>query len=226
MDSFHDVSVPQIVTKGRHTSWLRMLLHVAGCLLFTPLYWAFAIHCRYPVTLDLILTILLTELNRLVNEGRRLQFYEEDPEPMMPPQDEKSDDGFYDEKKVGFTVTETQIVPQSRLDSMAAVVGWREDPALFTRALESYKSAMHCKFMLVGIDGDDVPDQDMVDVFNNVSHHGSYSETSNPTNTSEPARYIPPSQRLSMFLSLLERWQSSSLPSMFPSASKMANPST
>ncbi|KAH0524547.1 hypothetical protein TsFJ059_007044 [Trichoderma semiorbis] len=168
MDSFHDVSAPQIVTKGRHTSWLRMLLHVAGCLLFTPLYWAFAIHCRYPVTLDLILTILLTELNRLVNEGRRLQFYEEDPEPMMPPQDEKSDDGFYDEKKVGFTVTETQIVPQSRLDSMAAVVGWREDPALFTRALESYKSAMHCKFMLVGIDGDDVPDQDMVDVFNNV----------------------------------------------------------
>lgn len=224
MDSFQDVSVPQIVTKGRHTSWLRMLLHVAGCLLFTPVYWAFAIHCRYPVTLDLILTILLTELNRLVNEGRRLQFYEEDPEPMMPPQDEKSDDGLFDEKKVGFS--ETEIVLQSRLDSMAAVVGWREDPALFTRALESYKSATHCKFMLVGIDGDDVPDQDMVDVFNSVSHHGSYLKTPKPTNTSEPARYIPTSQRLSMFLSLLARWQNSSLPSIFLFANKTVNQST
>lgn len=174
-----------------------MLLNIVGCLLFTPAYWVITVHCRYPVTLDLIMTILLTELNRLVNEGRRLQFYEEEsPEPLLPTQDEKSDDGFYDEKKVGFS--KTQIAPQSRLDCMAAVVGWREDPALFTRALQSYKSAKHCIFMLVGIDGDDAPDRDMVDVFNSVSpswFRFTLGETSKSTNTSENARYIPTSQR-------------------------------
>ncbi|RFU74084.1 glycosyltransferase family 2 [Trichoderma arundinaceum] len=167
MDSFQDGPIPQITTKGRHVSWFRMLLNIIGCLISIPGYWAVTVHCHYPVTLDLILTILLTELNRLVNEGRRLQFYEEEsPEPLLLPRDENSDDGIYDEKKVGFL--ETQIAPQSRLDCMAAVVGWREDPALFTRALESYKNARHCAFMLVGIDGDEALDHDMVDVFNNV----------------------------------------------------------
>ena len=55
-----------------------------------------------------------------------------------------------------------------QLDCMAAVVGWREDPALFTRALESYKTARGCMFLMVGIDGDEAQDQDMVDVFNLV----------------------------------------------------------
>ncbi|KAL7812448.1 family 2 glycosyltransferase [Trichoderma aethiopicum] len=168
MDSFNNASIP-IITKGRPTSYLRMLFNLVGCLLLTPAYWAISVHCRYPVTLDLILTIVLTELNRLVNEGRRLQFYEQEEPPERPlasPRDERSDDGFYDEKHVGFSVTE--IEPQSRLDCMAAVVGWREDPALFARALQSYKSAKHCMFMLVGIDGDEAADQDMVDVFNTV----------------------------------------------------------
>jgi hyaluronan synthase len=181
MDSFQEGVGPQVVTKGRHTSLLRMLLNVIGCLISIPAYWAITVHCHYPVTLDLVFTILLTELNRLVNEGRRIQFYdEESPEPLLPPRDEKRslspprDEGYssysstpYDEKSMSFM--ESQIVPQSSLDSMAAVVGWREDPALFTRALESYKNAKHCTFMLVGIDGDDVADRDMVDVFNIVS---------------------------------------------------------
>ncbi|KAL7898575.1 glycosyltransferase family 2 protein [Trichoderma sp. SZMC 28014] len=179
MDSFQEGSGPQVVTKGRHTTLLRMLINVIGCLVSIPAYWAITVHCHYPVTLDLVFTILLTELNRLVNEGRRIQFYdEESPEPLLPPRDEKylltpQDEGYgsytstpYNEKNMSFM--ESQIVPQSRLDSMAAVVGWREDPALFTRALESYKSAKHCTFMLVGIDGDDVADRDMVDVFNIV----------------------------------------------------------
>ncbi|KAM0254323.1 hypothetical protein ACHAQJ_006909 [Trichoderma viride] len=167
MDSFQDGPVPQFITKGRHTSWLRMLLNITGCLVCIPAYWVVTVHCHYPVTLDLVFTILLTELNRLVNEGRRLQFYEEEsPESFPPSPDESFDGHFYDEKNVGVSVT--QIVPQSRLDCMAAVVGWREDPALFTRALESYKSTKHCTFMLIGIDGDDEADGDMVDVFNNV----------------------------------------------------------
>lgn len=176
MDFFQEGSGPQVVTKGRHTTLLRMALNVIGCLVSIPAYWAITVHSRYPVTLDLVFTILLTELNRLVNEGRRIQFYEEDsPEPLLPPRDE----GYgsytstpYDEKNMSFM--ESQIMPQSRLDSMAAVVGWREDPALFTRALESYKNTKHCTFMLIGIDGDDAADGDMVDVFNTVSVYQAY----------------------------------------------------
>ncbi|KAH6604305.1 glycosyltransferase family 2 [Trichoderma cornu-damae] len=169
INAFQDGPVPHIVTKGRHTSWFRVLLNVIGGLVSIPAYWAFTVHCRYPVTLDLLLTILLTELNRLVNHGRRVRFYEEEcPRPPQPPRDETNGNGngVYDEKKA--SLLEAQSVPRSRLDSMAAVVGWREDPALFTRALESYKSARHCTFMLVGIDGDDAADDDMVDVFKRV----------------------------------------------------------
>lgn len=51
---------------------------------------------------------------------------------------------------------------------MAAIVGYREDLALFVRALESYKDAAECRFVLVGVDGDDTPDMEMVRVFQQV----------------------------------------------------------
>ncbi|KAJ5232216.1 hypothetical protein N7468_005172 [Penicillium chermesinum] len=52
---------------------------------------------------------------------------------------------------------------------MAAIVGYREDPELFARALGSYKSVKECRFVLVGVDGNEVPDMEMVQVFQNVS---------------------------------------------------------
>ncbi|KAK5988931.1 Hyaluronan synthase 1-like protein [Cladobotryum mycophilum] len=151
------------LARGRHVSWFRMFLNILGCFMCIPIYWVITVHCRFPVTLDLFMTITLTELNRFVNEGRRIRFYEqESPDPLLPPRDEKVDN-----EKMNFL--ESQPMPQSRLDCMAAVVGWREDPELFTRALESYKAASKCVFMLVGIDGDDEEyDQDMVNVFNEV----------------------------------------------------------
>lgn len=112
------------------------------------------------------MTIALAELNRFINEGRRMKFYEDEPVPMM-------EEKVYNEKA---DFLESQPVePQSRLDCMAAVVGWREDPILFTRALQSYRAASNCSFLLVGIDGNDEPDQDMVDVFNKVCR-GSHSQ--------------------------------------------------
>lgn len=145
------------VARAPHISWTRKILNIVGCLLSLPLYWLMTVHCRYPVTLDLIVTIMLTELNRFNNEGRRIRLYEEEsPSPRKGIDVEKSD-------------PELQpAVP--RLDCMAAVVGWREDPGLFTRALDSYKSAKCCKFLLVGIDGDEAEDMDMVNVFNQVLH--------------------------------------------------------
>lgn len=52
---------------------------------------------------------------------------------------------------------------------MATIVGYREDPDLFARALDSYKSAAECRFVLVGVDGDDTPDMEMVHVFKGVN---------------------------------------------------------
>ncbi|GLI73655.1 hypothetical protein PoHVEF18_001875 [Penicillium ochrochloron] len=51
---------------------------------------------------------------------------------------------------------------------MAAIVGYREDPELFARALDSYKTAAECRFVLVGVDGDETPDMEMVRVFQEV----------------------------------------------------------
>ncbi|GJN76552.1 hypothetical protein PLIIFM63780_000036 [Purpureocillium lilacinum] len=145
-------------------SLLRKVLNVAGCIVCLPIYWVATVHCRWPVTLDLILTIALTELTRYVNEGRRMAYYEEFRPPVMR-------DDMDPEKAALELELLSPFSPQ--LDCMAAVVGWREDPALFTRALESYKTARGCMFLMVGIDGDEAQDQDMVDVFNLVYPHRS-----------------------------------------------------
>lgn len=113
---------------------------------------------KFPITLDLLMTIALAELNRFVNEMRRqklsrLQYRHESPIR------EKED-------WLKWDLNVERAAP--RLDCMAAVVGWREDPSLFHRALKSYTSAKGCVFLLVGIDGDGPEDQDMVNVFNEV----------------------------------------------------------
>lgn len=154
MDSYHQEGLGPSVCSGRHVPWYRKTINIIGCLLSLPLYWYMTAHCRYPVTLDLVVTIALAELNRFINQGRRLRFYAEESRPREKMDSEKLD-------------LELQP-PAPRLDCIAAVVGWREDPALFTRAMESYKAAKSCKFLLVGIDGDEVEDMDMVRVFNKV----------------------------------------------------------
>ncbi|GAB1316838.1 Glycosyltransferase 2-like domain-containing protein [Madurella fahalii] len=147
-------------TKPR-ISVLRQFLNVLGCALAIPVYYLQTAHSRYPITLDILVTIALAELNRYVVEGRRMAFGfrggkqgEERPGPQ-----EKDDwDGIHLESQPRV----------SRLECLAAVVGWREDPSLYRRALESYKSAKTCAFVLAGIDGDEAEDQDMVRIFNQV----------------------------------------------------------
>jgi hyaluronan synthase len=58
----------------------------------------------------------------------------------------------------------------SCLATMAQVVGWKEEPELFSRALESYREAEGLRFLLVGVDGDSAEDMEMLDVFHKVSH--------------------------------------------------------
>ncbi|KAJ0122051.1 family 2 glycosyltransferase [Diaporthe amygdali] len=119
----------------------------------------------------MLLTIILAESNRFVNQRRREKLHElkhQDESPVR----EKED-------WLRWELNVEKAAP--RLDCMAAVVGWREDPELFSRALESYKTTEGCTFLLVGVDGDEADDQDMVDVFNQT-----YPERSAVIHISEP----------------------------------------
>jgi hyaluronan synthase len=45
---------------------------------------------------------------------------------------------------------------------MASVVGYREEPGLFKKCLQSYRNSPGLEIMLVGIDGDQADDMEMV----------------------------------------------------------------
>ncbi len=125
-----------------------------------PWYYITTAQTRFPVTLDILLTIALTELNRYVIEGRRIRFLRQRlfNDSQQSPEEKRDREDLY---------LESQRTTPS-LDCLAAVVGWREDPTLYRRALESYKASTTCVFLLAGIDGDEAQDQEMVDVFNRV----------------------------------------------------------
>jgi hyaluronan synthase len=150
---------PSGSTNGHRVSSFRQFLNVLGCGLAIPLYYLTTAHSRFPVTLDIVITIALTELNRYVIEGRRMAFLGRqacDKRPFL--QEKCASEASY---------LESQPIPLT-LGCLAAVVGWREDPSLYARALESYKSSKTCTFLLAGIDGDETQDQDMVKVFKKV----------------------------------------------------------
>lgn len=53
-------------------------------------------------------------------------------------------------------------------DVVGCVVGWREDEELYARCLESLLTTPSCTTIVAGIDGDEVEDERMVDVFQKV----------------------------------------------------------
>ncbi|KAK7428156.1 hypothetical protein QQZ08_005396 [Neonectria magnoliae] len=120
--------------------------------------------------MDMLINIMLTECNRFSNEGRRMSFYST-----------WNRSSRHDNDTVRGKADLEMQKPPSKLNCMVAVVGYREDPELFTRALESYKNARGHSFMIVGIDGDDAEDQDMADVFDKVySHHSGVIHIAEP----------------------------------------------
>ncbi len=143
----------------RRVPAFRQFLNVIGCGLAIPLYYLTTAHSRFPVTLDIILTIVLTELNRYVIEGRRMSFLGVE---------RRAEQHISQEKEGGEAVHLEGQPVTARLECLAAVVGWREDPSLYSRALESYKSSRTCAFLIAGIDGDETQDLDMVKAFSKV----------------------------------------------------------
>jgi hyaluronan synthase len=139
---------------GRRVSICQQGLNLLGCAVAVAGYYFLVMHTKYPITFDIFVTIILAELTRWCNGRRRDDFYSQ-----------QSDSRGKEDFEKGSP--EVSSVPD--LNCVAAVVGWREDPELFTRALRSYQDTQKCTFLLVGIDGDDIEDHDMVKVFNKVS---------------------------------------------------------
>lgn len=139
-----------------HVSLFRQVLNFIGCLLIFPLYRAAAVNTYYPATVDLLISICLAEFCRFTNEGRRIALNKSKTQPREKDDVEKH-------AALGYNHPGAPTC-----EAMASIVGWREDPDLWERCLESYKTATGCKFVLVGIDGNDVDDKEMVDIFRKV----------------------------------------------------------
>ncbi|POS74039.1 hypothetical protein DHEL01_v207566 [Diaporthe helianthi] len=131
--------------------WSRQAVNLFGCVVIFLLYRAAALNTYYPATVDLLISILLAEYCRFNNEGRRIAFRQAASYPK-----DKEDV----EKQARHEAASSEAI--------AAIVGWREDPALWTRCLESYKTAVGCKFVVAGIDGHDSDDSEMIDIFKEV----------------------------------------------------------
>jgi hyaluronan synthase len=105
-----------------------------------------------------MISIFVAEYNRWANEKRRSRLQET---PASTPTHDV-------EKAIS---TWPNIPAGGVTRCMAAIVGYREDPDLFYRALESYKATDGLDFTLVGVDGDQAADMDMVRVFQMVRHY-------------------------------------------------------
>ncbi|KAJ5103313.1 hypothetical protein N7532_003842 [Penicillium argentinense] len=154
MDSFGDKMYPRLSSfqeRGPEVSRFRQFLNLLGCLIVLPIYSVITGYTRHPLTLDILLTIFSAEYNRFMNENRRRKLHGQ-PQKIQ------------DLEKASLVSPNANRGPEC----MAAIVGYREDPELFARALESYKNISECRLVLVGVDGDDVPDMEMIRVFQNV----------------------------------------------------------
>ncbi|GLA53099.1 hyaluronan synthase 3 [Aspergillus niger] len=121
-----------------------------GCIVAAVVYFYGLMYLKQPLTFDMIVSIILAEYCRWRNSQRRRYAAQ---------QEENGSLGLAEKGKSS----------EQRLDCVAAVVGYREEPTLWKRALESYSQAQNCRFLLICIDGDAEEDREMVEVFQDVS---------------------------------------------------------
>ncbi|CAI7626526.1 unnamed protein product [Penicillium glandicola] len=129
-------------------------LNFLGCLAAAAVYYYGLKYLEQPLTFDVMVSILMAEYCRWGNNQRRklAALRVENGHPRLAKKAKPS---------------------EQRLDCVAAVVGYREEPALWRTALESYSQAQNCRFLLICVDGDAEEDREMVDVFQDVYHEKS-----------------------------------------------------
>lgn len=138
----------------------RQALNILGCICVFLLHRAAGVYTQYPALVDLLISVFFAEYCRFTNEGRRIALAKAEDAAR-----EQYLDVAQQESKIGLGPP-----PAAHLscDAVAMIVGWREDPTLWRRCLESYRNADGWAFMVVGIDGDDAEDEEMIDIFREV----------------------------------------------------------
>ncbi|CAN9129700.1 unnamed protein product [Alternaria alternata] len=155
----HSFSEPKthvrVTTSGKIYNFIGCLV-AAALYCYTTLYWS-----DYLYTFDTIITVYLAEQCGWDNERVRRSSQKQNGEKS----DVYSSLGMAEK---GENHTRSERLSKLELGCIAAIVGYREDPVIFTKALESYKDAEGCQFVLTCIDGNEPEDQVMVDVFRKV----------------------------------------------------------
>jgi hyaluronan synthase len=155
--------LPSFHCRGPYVSRIRQFFNFLGCLFILPVYYFITGCTSFPLTTDLMISIFVAEYNRWANERRRETLNDASPSSPSTPAE--------DVEKAPLTSLPSSRCSDEVTRCMAAIVGYREDPDLFYRALESYKTTDGLAFTLVGVDGDQAPDMDMVRVFQMVSEY-------------------------------------------------------
>ncbi|PYH30928.1 glycosyltransferase family 2 protein [Aspergillus neoniger CBS 115656] len=124
-------------------------LNFLGCIVAAAVYFYGLMYLKQPLTFDMIVSIILAEYCRWRNNKRRR-------------------DAALQEENGSLGLAEKGKSSEQRLDCVAAIVGYREEPTLWKQALGSYSHAQNCRFLLVCIDGDAEEDREMVEVFQDV----------------------------------------------------------
>jgi hyaluronan synthase len=129
-------------------SWTHQFLNAVLCVVaFTIIFlYLHRYVTAFPITIESIWQISLAEVNRRKNI-KRIQR-------ITPVGDEE----------LGLKEGEKKSVVRH----MASVVGYREEPGLFKKCLQSYRNSAGLEIMLVGIDGDQAEDMEMVRIAGEV----------------------------------------------------------
>jgi hyaluronan synthase len=131
-------------------SWARQVFNAFLCI--ASFAFIFTYFRRYvslfPITCESIWQISLAEINRRKNV-RRIRALEQ----KLGPIDEET--GIKDKM-------------ETAVRHIASVVGYREEPNLFRKCLQSYRGSPGLELMLVGIDGDGEGDMEMVHIAEEV----------------------------------------------------------
>ncbi|PVI08314.1 glycosyltransferase family 2 protein [Periconia macrospinosa] len=143
-------------------SVLEKAFNFLGCIAAAIIYAYLLLYSNHLWTIDTSASILLAEYCGWSNERLRRKAKGDE-----PPQEEWSTN-LSTAEKGGYFLNTKSFSESARQGCIAAVVGYREDPIIFTKALQSYLQADGCRFMVVSIDGNGLEDQEMVDVFQQV----------------------------------------------------------
>lgn len=116
----------------------------------------------------LFLTFLYTHLNS-EQERKHTNDHESFPRQRILPQVEPQQLCELEEAKVPSVSIDELSLNDREPEVIGCVVGWREDEELYARCLESLFSTPSCTTIVAGIDGNEIEDECMVDVFQRVS---------------------------------------------------------